>query len=406
MIENPVSRRHRYRVASLALFVLVHGALIQVSLRAAPAPSASATDFRPGPVWLDSSFQPINARGGGLLFHQGNSYWYGENADGTSVGQSAFVFPVARWTNAFFFMADRWNKTILVDSRYLWLPLQFQDNQPLVEWVPRWNPSVFTSGTVPPDPARLAKKKGVGSWSGRGRANGLSEKVDVLACGWYYNWSARPDPNAKLIRAEFVPMIRSAKEVTEANLSRVQESGSLTLLGFNEPDVKNQADMTVELALELWPRLMSTGLRLGSPAPSKEGALPGSWLDLFVQGARERNYRLDFICVHYYCARYDDPQAAAAELKEYLTRVHQHYRLPVWLTEFALSNWQTPATSDQQRAYIKEAVPVLETLPFLERYAWFALPRFTGDNNALINAHLIGADTQMTEPGVAYRDAQ
>ena len=45
------------------------------------------------------------------------------------------MFPVAGKENAFNFMADRWNKTKLVDSRYLWLPLQFQDNKPLVPWV-------------------------------------------------------------------------------------------------------------------------------------------------------------------------------------------------------------------------------------------------------------------------------
>ena len=38
------------------------------------------------------------------------------------------------------------------------------------------------------------------------------------------------------------------------------------LLGFNEPDLAEQANMTVEKALELWPRLEATGMRLGSPA--------------------------------------------------------------------------------------------------------------------------------------------
>ncbi len=34
--------------------------------------------FRPGEVWRDTDGQPINAHGGGLLFHGGTYYWYGE----------------------------------------------------------------------------------------------------------------------------------------------------------------------------------------------------------------------------------------------------------------------------------------------------------------------------------------
>lgn len=34
--------------------------------------------FRPGQVWLDSDHNPINAHGGGMLYHEGTYYWYGE----------------------------------------------------------------------------------------------------------------------------------------------------------------------------------------------------------------------------------------------------------------------------------------------------------------------------------------
>lgn len=40
------------------------------------------TEFRPGEVWLDSAGQAINAHGGGMLFHEGTYYWYGENKEG------------------------------------------------------------------------------------------------------------------------------------------------------------------------------------------------------------------------------------------------------------------------------------------------------------------------------------
>jgi len=67
----------------------------------------------------------------------------GRNAKRTYNGQSTFVFPVAGKNNAFIFMADRWNKTNLPDSRYLWLPLEFKRNRPVIEWSTMWNLAFF-----------------------------------------------------------------------------------------------------------------------------------------------------------------------------------------------------------------------------------------------------------------------
>jgi beta-xylosidase len=39
-------------------------------------------DFRPGQIWLDDEGRPINAHGGGILFHDGAYYWYGELKEG------------------------------------------------------------------------------------------------------------------------------------------------------------------------------------------------------------------------------------------------------------------------------------------------------------------------------------
>jgi len=61
----------------------------------------------------------------------------------TFLAQSTFVFPVAGRPDAFIFMADRWNKTNLPDSRYVWLPVQFRAKGLQVEWSDAWDLSVF-----------------------------------------------------------------------------------------------------------------------------------------------------------------------------------------------------------------------------------------------------------------------
>ena len=52
-------------------------------------------------------------------------------------------------------------------------------------------------------------------------------------------------------------------DVNDGALADARREGKV-LLGFNEPDMAGQADMSVAEALELWPRLQSTGLRLAA----------------------------------------------------------------------------------------------------------------------------------------------
>ena len=53
----------------------------------------------------------------------------GSGAATTYDAQSTFVLPVNGKPNSFIFMADRWNKTDLQDSRYIWLPLQVNNGK-------------------------------------------------------------------------------------------------------------------------------------------------------------------------------------------------------------------------------------------------------------------------------------
>jgi hypothetical protein len=61
----------------------------------------------------------------------------GADADKTFSSQSTFVLPVEG--NQFIFIADRWKQWDLADSRYIWLPLEFDaGGKPRVRWQARW----------------------------------------------------------------------------------------------------------------------------------------------------------------------------------------------------------------------------------------------------------------------------
>lgn len=64
----------------------------------------------------------------------------GEKADITFQSQGTYVFQVAGKPGRFVFMADRWNKDDLPDSRYVWLPIAFEGEKPVLRWMNRWSP--------------------------------------------------------------------------------------------------------------------------------------------------------------------------------------------------------------------------------------------------------------------------
>jgi hypothetical protein len=224
---------------------------------------------------------------------------------------------------------------------------------------------------APPAPATRSAKKGVSVWSPFG---GASQALADVRASWFYNWSPqRGAVNAPGV--EFVPMIWGGASVNASTIATAKAQGGRALLGFNEPDFASQSNLTVAQALDLWPQLMATGMRLGSPAPAFGADRAGGWFDQFMGGVRARGYRVDFIALHWYGA--DFGPAAAGQLRGYLQATHDRYHLPIWLTEYALINFGgSPKfpTQEQQAQFVRSSTAMLQGLSYVERYAWFALP--------------------------------
>jgi hypothetical protein len=63
---------------------------------------------------------------------------FGQDADKTFYAQCTFVLPVAGKKDTYIALFDRWNKTNLIDSRYIWLPIEFEGDRIRIEWKDRW----------------------------------------------------------------------------------------------------------------------------------------------------------------------------------------------------------------------------------------------------------------------------
>jgi RNA polymerase sigma factor (sigma-70 family) len=264
-------------------------------------------------------------------------------------------------------------------------------------------PAVPRSAAKPaatPAAVVTSDRKGVSVWNFSGVRQALTES----GASWYYNWAATPNGISAPASASYVPMMWGTASVTAASLAAVRGEGHI-LLGFNEPDQAGQANMTVSQALSLWPQLMATGMTLGSPAVASGAAIPGGWLDQFMAGAKARGYRVDFITVHWYGGDFSTGPAVQ-QLQSYLQAVYARYHLPVWVTEFALTNFSGGSVSypseTQQAAFLTAATTMLDGLSYVQRYAWFALPASAGSGTT----GLFNAGPSVTPVGTAFEAAR
>ncbi|MEV8506177.1 sigma-70 family RNA polymerase sigma factor [Actinoplanes sp. NPDC051475] len=265
---------------------------------------------------------------------------------------------------------------------------------------PSAKPSPTKKKTKAPAPvprAGTSAKKGVGTW----QFGGIKGALDDVNAGWYYNWSADDDTMPGPADVEFVPMIWGKANVTDATLAKAKREGDV-LLGYNEPDMAGQANMSVEDALAAWPRLQATGMRLGSPAVAYGADTDGGWLDRFMKGAGQKNLRVDFITLHWYGSDFSD--AAVGQFLGYVDAVHKKYGKPIWVTEYGLMNFggspKYPAAA-REVAFIKGSTKGMESRSYVERYAWFGLPA-VGDS---VDFGLYKDADTPTEAGKAYRAA-
>lgn len=226
--------------------------------------------------------------------------------------------------------------------------------------------------------------------------DGWRHDVMALNARWFYSWGG--DEPKNLPRGiEFVPMTwgyYGNKNNGQVKwLAKVKsQPGIRHLLGFNEPDGKDQANLSGEGALEGWPYLMGTGLILGSPAAVHAD---GDWMQRFMKAADQKKYRVDFITIHWYGG------ADANGFLGYLAHVHDLYHRPLWVTEFAPADWSGHrGISPRQAAdFMRVALPVMNKLPYVQRYSWFSA---SPDDAALGASALFNKDRSLTDLGRLY----
>ena len=212
------------------------------------------------------------------------------------------------------------------------------------------------------------------------------------AIAWWYDWGAQPS-GAK-VGVEFVPMIWGASGVNAA-----LPAGSKFMLTFNEPNFLAQSNLTPQMAASYWPTLTSKaaaagvpivgpGLNFCGPARACNGTDPYQYLQDFLGACA--GCQVDYVAVHWY-------NCDLPSLRDYLEPGGnlpgwEQFGKPIWLTEFSCD---TTATAAQQEAFMRAAIPYLESNPKVFRYSWFSA-------DPIPNAKLVNADGTPTALGQVY----
>ena len=197
----------------------------------------------------------------------------------------------------------------------------------------------------------------------KGVANSPASEIEQLGASWCYNWMSRPQ-STDCDDPLFVPMVWDGSNVA-ATIQQIANDGYTTVLGFNEPNKSDQANMTVAQAIALWPEMTSVpGLRVSSPAVSDDGR---AWLEDFMTQVEANGLRVDFIAMHWY--GWNAGSCTASQLQGAVNWAEQ-WDLPVWITEFGCMGSSNP---DEQTLldFFPAAITMLGNHPQVERYAWY-----------------------------------
>ena len=216
---------------------------------------------------------------------------------------------------------------------------------------------------------------------------------------WLYNWSPNPTPDAGSL--QFAPMQWNNVGIDDL-ANKAKEANAQAVLAFNEPELPDQSNMTAELAANEWLRciepLRKQGIRCGSPGISNAGHAVG-WLVDFLARIRAGGGDIDFYCFHWY-------GETLGQFYDYIWSTYHQLgpNKPVWITEFAATNWnpEAPLPREHVESFAKESCKYLDGLEWVERYAWFGPMRNCGTVGRW--ARMLDDEGGLTALGKAYRD--
>ena len=242
--------------------------------------------------------------------------------------------------------------------------------------------------------------------SKRGLGDTSANYGDLQAtnAGWYYTWGTGAASPGNY-NASFYPMFWSAPSQTTINNSLALNPQYI--LGFNEPDRTDQANMTVAQAISSWTTIANstnayntahgTSIKLVSPAVDDSSA-GQTWLNSFMSQASTAGLKVDAVAFHWYDDDTTNGSQAAADFEGAVQRYHNNYGKPVFITEFADHDWGGTFSQASMIAanttMLNIVVPWLDSQSYVLGYSyynWFSDSATFTTSGSVLNPTTLGA---------------
>jgi len=193
------------------------------------------------------------------------------------------------------------------------------------------------------------------------------------------------------------------------------------LLGYNEPDAGNGKhnhahEVSPADAAKAWPKLQDLAAKMDPPlmlvAPSvASGQESGgrdcwdengrsTWMDDFFGNCTEVVEDCDPSLIKYIGMH--DYHGSVEGLRKKVDGAAKLYGRKVWITEMAITLYGNPPQRDEQDAYMKEVLPMLDTNENVFRYTWYSSRNIPNEQNG--GSNLLSDDGKLTSTGVIFRD--
>ncbi|MEJ8843718.1 glycosyl hydrolase [Lacibacter sp. H375] len=221
-----------------------------------------------------------------------------------------------------------------------------------------------------------------------------SNVVKQFNTSWYYGWSINRPSFGPM---NFIPMTWGKGTATVADVNYLVGRKDINhLLSFNEPDNSGQSNIaSIDTAIARYRIMMQTGLRLGSPAVEQNNAfVAGKWLPMFMDSAKAKKLRIDYVCLHWYDWGNENSNTGGDTLvaeqvftrfKAYVERARLTYPdQKLWLTEYNC-NPSRNARPNLIKYFMQLSSEWLNTVPYVERYAYFQTRTGAVDANGNLN---------------------
>ncbi|KAF2269153.1 hypothetical protein CC78DRAFT_453720, partial [Lojkania enalia] len=195
-----------------------------------------------------------------------------------------------------------------------------------------------------------------------------------------YNW-ASVGGDSLPEGVKYVPMMHRPSEATPEqwlqNVDKAVAAGTDTVMGFNEPDHLDQANLSPDAACSKWKEYMNPIASshpdvtiLGPSVTNGGGEMGLTWLDNFNKicgsGATWHAANIHF---------YDIYDGAVERFKTHVEKAAAMFGKKVWVTEFGLN---PGATSEQAADFLKQVMEYMDGSDVVQGYSYFMVG--TGEN--------------------------